>query len=77
MKPFDIIIWHDEKFGHHRVWEIEAICLGGEGQEGLVRLRSLTEKPGFDENGIKHKTTLVPEPLLRDMPVYERKGFAP
>lgn len=70
MKPGDIVMWRDEQFGHHRFWEIQAICLGAEKQEGLVRLVSLTENAGRDEHGEKHLTTVVPEVLLRNVTIY-------
>ena len=27
----DLLIWRDAKFGHNRIWEVEAVLLGGEG----------------------------------------------
>ena len=72
MKPGDIIMWRDEKFGRDRFWEVHGVFLGAEGQEGLIELKSLTQRPGHTyESGI-HPTTFVPEPLLRDMPCYAR-----
>lgn len=70
MKPGDIVMWRDEQFGHHRFWEIRAVCLGAEKQESLVRIVSLSENAGKDENGEKHITTVVPECLLRNVIVY-------
>lgn len=72
MTPGDIIFWRDQQFGHHRFWEVLAICLGGEQQEGLVRLVSLTHNAGYDDNGEKHLTTVVPEVLVRDIPLYSK-----
>jgi hypothetical protein len=63
----DILLWRDKQFGHNRMWEVEAILLGAEGVEGLVRLRPMFRTPGMDEDGVRHETTLVPECLLRDL----------
>lgn len=63
----DIILWRDKKFGANRAWEVEAVLLGAEGVEGLVRLRPMFWKPGMDENGQRQETVLVPECLLRDL----------
>lgn len=69
MKPGDIVKWHDEKFGKHRFWQIEGVFLGAEGQESVVELRNLQERPGTSD-AITHETTIVPEPLLRDCMIY-------
>ncbi len=70
MKVNDIVFWQDDEFGRHRFWKIEAVCLGADGHESLVRLRSLTERPGLDDDGVRHETTVVPEPLLRFLTIY-------
>lgn len=69
MNTGDLIVWRDEKFGHHRFWRVEGIYLGAEGQESLIELRSMTERPGASGAG-RHETTCVPEPLLRNATVY-------
>lgn len=71
MKVGSIVLWRDAKFGHNRAWTVEAICLGAEGQEGLIRLRSMFEKPGVDELGQRYETVMVPEVLLRGVEVFE------
>lgn len=70
MKPGDIVMWRDEKFGKHRFWEIEGVYLGAEGQEGLVELRGLNYAPGVSGPGRTHTTTFVPEPMLRSLTIY-------
>lgn len=70
MKPGDIVLWRDDKFGKHRFWEIQGVYLGCEGQEGLVELRNLTETPGVPGRTGNAVTTFVPEPLLRDLTIY-------
>lgn len=70
MQPGDIVMWRDEQFGHHRFWEIQGIFLGAEGQEGVIELKSLTEKPAHSYKTQEHPTTFVPEPLLRGVLIY-------
>lgn len=70
LAPGDLVFYRDGRFGIHRVWEVSANCLGGDGQEGLVGLRSLVERPGQDEDGNRHDTAWVPECLLRDAEVF-------
>lgn len=70
MKPGDIVFWRDEKFGKHRFWLIEGYFLGCEGQESVVELRSLTERPGVPGSRGLLETTFVPEPLLRNVIIY-------
>lgn len=70
MTPGDIVMWHDRQFGKHRFWKIEGVYLGCEGQESLIELRSLTEKPGVPGRTGGAETTFVPEPLLRDVTIY-------
>jgi len=71
MKVGSLILYRDEKFGVDRVWEVESILLGALGVESLIRVRSLTEAPGADEDGRRCKTTLIPEPMLRNLPIFE------
>lgn len=70
MKPNDIVYFEDKKFGHHRFWRVEGVFLGAEGQESLVELRSLTERPGTSHTYHAHPTTFVPEPILRGLAVF-------
>jgi len=70
MKPHDIVYFEDKSFGRNRFWKIEAVCLGASGQESLVRMRSLVEHPGTDDDGVRHETVVVPEPLLRGLRIY-------
>ena len=70
MNVSDIVMFYDDQFGKHRFWEIQAICLGAEGQEGVIELRSLSESPGRGADGTIHDTTFVPEPLLRSATIY-------
>jgi len=73
MRVKDLIVYFDgPEFGHNRIWEVRSVCLGAVGQEGLVELQSLSETPGQDTEGQRHRTTWVPEPLLRFMPVFRR-----
>ncbi len=70
MKPGDIVMWKDTAFGKHRFWKIEGVYLGCEGQESLIEIRNLTEKPGVPGRTGNAETTFVPEPLLRDQMIY-------
>jgi hypothetical protein len=76
MNVGDMVLWRDKKFGHHRAWEIEAVLLGAEGAEGLVRMRPMFLKGGMDEDGQRHETVLVPECLLRDLECFEKRTAA-
>jgi hypothetical protein len=69
MSPGDLILYRDKKFGCHRIWEVQGVHLGGLGVEGLIAIKSLTEKPGWAE-GRAIETTYVPECLLRNVEVY-------
>ncbi len=74
MKPGDLLMYRDDKFCHHRFYEVRGVFLGGVGQESLVELASLTETPGTaDASGRPVKTSLVPEPLLRGRTVYSKQ----
>lgn len=70
MKPGDIVMWQDKQFGKHRFWRIEGVFLGCNGQEGLIELRNLVEKPGVPGRTGGAETTFVPEPLVRDQLIY-------
>jgi len=70
MKPSDLIFWHDDKFGKHRFYEVQGVFIGADGQESLIELRSLTERPGVAYGKNMPDTTFVPEPLLRACDVY-------
>lgn len=73
----DLLIWRDGKFGHNRVWEVEAVLLGGEGVDGLVRLRpAFDTRIAADENGKRAETVLVPECLLRDLEWFAKRTHA-
>lgn len=72
MKPGDLIVLHDEKFGVVRHWRVEGVYLGCQGQEGLVELRNLTEKPGVPGRTGGMETTFVPYPIAAMMPLYSR-----
>lgn len=66
LKVNDIIV----KAG--RVWRVEGVYLGCTGQEGLIELRNLFEKPGVPGRTGQMTTTFVPEPLLREVEHYRR-----
>lgn len=74
LEPGNLIVWKDAQFGFHRVWVVESCLSGALGQESLIRICPLNEKPGFDENGNQQHSTLVPEVLLRDLTMYKRVG---
>lgn len=70
----DLLIWRDRKFGHNRVWEVEAVLLGGEGVDGLIRLRPMFDAlMAADEDGKRHETVLVPECLLRGLEWFAKR----
>jgi hypothetical protein len=66
MEVGNVLIYRDERFGHHRYYEVVGIFLGGENEESLIELRSLGEKPGHEGN-VERPTTFVPECLTRDL----------
>lgn len=67
MKPGDIVFKEDPIFGRHTFYEIDAVLLGAEGQESVVKIRSLSRRPAdLGESG-ELKWMFVPEPLVRGM----------
>jgi hypothetical protein len=70
MKPGDIVMFRDDRFGRHRFWQIRSCCHGALGQEGLIELQNLLEEPGEDTEDRKHVTTWVPEPMLRRLEIF-------
>lgn len=54
-----------------RIWRIEGVYLGCLGQESLVELRNLSEKPGVPGMTGGRETSFVPLPLVRGR-VYTR-----
>jgi len=70
MKPGNVLIYRDEKFGHHRYYEVLGVYLGSVNEESIVELRSLGEKPGHDGE-TERPTTFVPECLTRHLEVRE------
>ena len=66
----DLVVFQDKEFKQHRCWVVKSVCLSALGYESLVELQPLTEKPGQDVDGMTHKTTWVPEPLLRNAAIY-------
>jgi hypothetical protein len=66
MEPGNVLIYRDDKFGHHRYYEVLGVFLGGEESESLVELRSLGEKPGYG-GGAVQLSTVVPEVLTRHL----------
>jgi hypothetical protein len=75
MKPGDIAMWRDDLYGHHRLWEIKGVFLGAEGQESLIQLQSISEKPGI-AFGNALPVLYVPEPMVRSLTVYSRADDA-
>ncbi len=75
MKVYDLIVYWDNQYGHHRIWQVKSICLGALGQESLVELKSLTEKPGICTESRTHYTTWVPEPILRQFPIFSQTAI--
>lgn len=71
MEVDGLVLWMDAAYGHHRIWRIKSVCLGSTTTESLIELESLTEKPGTDTEGMKHRTTWVPEVLLRNHKLYK------
>lgn len=65
MKVGDLVM-----LGEH-IWRIEGIYLGCLGQESLVELRNLRDKPGVPGVTGWKETSFVPLPLVRDH-VYAR-----
>lgn len=73
MKVGNLILFRDNDYGHHRLWEVLSVCLGGAGQEGLVELKCLNYNAGQDTNGKQHTTTWVPEPILRNLEIFTKE----
>lgn len=70
MQVGSILIYRDDKFGINRYWEVLGIYLGGETEESLIELRSISEKPGHDGDTLR-PTTFVPECLTRHLELAE------
>lgn len=70
--PGDVLFARGAAGGRILMWEVRSVSIGAVGVEGLVELRSLSERPGMDVDGALHVTTWVPEALLRGMTVYTR-----
>lgn len=67
MKPGDIIFKEDPLFGHHTFYEIEAVLLGAENQESVVKIRSLSRRPASLVGENDMIWMFVPEPLVRGL----------
>lgn len=66
MKPGDIVFSEDPVFGKHTFYKIEAVFIGAEGQESVVKLRSLSLAPAsMSDDDRNMKYMFVPEPLVR------------
>jgi hypothetical protein len=72
MKPRDILMWRDDMYGHHRLWEVTGVFLGADGQESLIQIQSLTEMPGV-AYGNPMPVLYVPEPLVRGLTLYTKQ----
>ena len=68
MRVGDIVVVQDTN--QFEAWRIEAVKLGALGQEGLVELRALTRKKAGWDGEKYHRTTWVPEPIVRRMDRY-------
>lgn len=64
MKPNDIVHDLDPNTGAHLFWKVVTIYPGEIGQESLVRLVSMSQRPMVDEDGHTHDTVLVPTSIL-------------
>ena len=76
MKPGDILLWRDAKFGVHRAWRVLSVVLGAEKHESLIEMQSMFEYPGSDADGKKVSTVLVPEVLVRGLTVFNSDGIS-
>lgn len=70
MKPGDIIVWRDKKFARHRFYEVEGVYLGALGQESVIGLKALGQKPAWVSGIGAVPVCYVPEPLLRDAELF-------
>jgi hypothetical protein len=70
MKPGDIVLLRDRETGYNRMWEIQGCFHGALGQESVIELKSLTERPAHSYETQEHPTTFVPEPLLRGAEIF-------
>lgn len=69
----DLIFWEDVVNNkYHRLWVVKGVYIGCLGQESLVELQNLFEKPGVPGLTGEKMTTFVPEPLLRNAQVYRK-----
>ena len=64
----NVLICRDDKFGHHRYFEVLGVYLGSVNEESLIELRNLGEKPGHDGDTLR-PTTFVPECMTRNLEV--------
>lgn len=67
----DVLRWQCPRFpaNVHR-WRVHSICLGGEGQESLIEIESLTHSPGIGaEWSIPLPILPVPAVLLRGLEI--------
>lgn len=76
MKPGDILLWRDEKFGVHRAWKVLSVLLGGEKSESLIEMQAMFETPGHDVTGKPVPTVLVPEVLTRGLTIFNSDGIS-
>lgn len=69
MKPGDILVWKDQKFGIDRRWRVVGVFHGALGQESLIEMENITERPGWTGEWEWHPRVFVPEVLTRDLTV--------
>ncbi len=71
-RPGDVLEWRCPKYPEvvHR-WHVRGCHIGGEGQESLIEIESLTHEPGTveDLSPFGLPVLWVPEPLLRGLKI--------
>ena len=66
LQPGDILRWQQEDNVHR--WRVRSVCIGGQGQESLIEMESVTHTPGFSaEFSAPMPIVIVPEVLVRSL----------
>lgn len=66
-KPNDVLVWRDKHSTHK--WRVVGVHLGGEGQESLIEMESVTHTPGWTGEWETHPRVFVPEVLIRTLEI--------
>lgn len=70
MMPGDLLEYRCPEFGVVFQWRVFGIYLGASGQESLVEVGPVHQKPGTDSLNREHARMMVPEPMTRSLTVF-------